>query len=338
MVGLRPLMLEVDCECDASLSLTWSFGPDGSLHHRPTDTKVSTDRGITFEGHEYRLSPEDIGICNTPVGSGCGGFVQKGVVKGGGSTVAVKTVRMDDKAKRDQLLSELKGLTQAEGNEFLVQWYAAFASKRANAVHIVLEFMDLGSLGDLRNRLGSDGVPALHLSCAAMQMTHGLDHLHGRRIIHRDIKPQNVLHNCIGQVKLTDFGISKSLDSWKTRTMSVVGTQAYMSPERCRGDEYSFNSDVWSLGMVIYEMASAVHPFADVASVIALFDALCQQPEPRLDPLQFLPSLCHFVERCLTRDISARPEASELSLHDFVTLDCGSLDEFAMWLATLPST
>jgi len=242
----------------------------------------------------------------------------------------------DDKSKRDQLLKELKGLTEAEGCEYLVQWYAAFASKKAHTVHVVLEFMDLGSLGDLRQRLDGDGVPVHHLSCVSMQMTRGLNHLHERRIMHRDIKPQNVLHNALGQVKLTDFGISKALNSWMCKAVSVVGTQAYMSPERCCGsDGYTFNSDVWSLGMVVYELASGLHPFNAVDSPIALFDALFQQPEPRLNPECFPLALCGFVERSLTRDASLRPDAFELLMHEFVSCDVGSLDEFAMWLATL---
>merc|ERR1719282_1155433 len=92
--------------------------------------------------------------------------------------------------------------------------------------------MDRGSLADLRKRLGTGGVPADHLACVLAQVTRGLHHLQLRRILHRDVKPENILHNNAGQVKLTDFGISKDLDSTVGVAATFVGTASYMSPER----------------------------------------------------------------------------------------------------------
>mmetsp|Transcript_96284 Transcript_96284/g.272171 ORF Transcript_96284/g.272171 Transcript_96284/m.272171 type:complete len:337 (-) Transcript_96284:79-1089(-) len=332
----KPLSLEIDdYDADGSMSMTWSFDAEGNMRHKPTNTMVSTDRGITFEGHEYQLCPEDIILGGTAVGSGYGGLVQKGIVKGGGSSVAVKTIRMDDKVKRDQLLSEIRGLTQAAGCPNLVQWYAAFASKKTSAVHVVMEFMDLGSLADLTYRLCGNGVPSPHLSCVVMQVARGLEHLHSRRLMHRDIKPHNILHNCLGEVKLTDFGITKVMEDRMSRTLSVVGTQTYMSPERCKGLGYTLKSDIWSVGMVVYEIAMGRYPFPDVSSFIELYDYLCQQPEPRLDPVRFPLPLCDFVECCLTRDVSERPEMDVLVKHAFVSQNVGTPEDFAMWLATI---
>merc|ERR1711972_1245053 len=137
-----------------------------------------------------KLSPDDIDFNDgSKLGAGAGGIVSKGVLKKTGELVAVKTIRIDSDDKRDQLLSEIKGLVQAEGCASLVQWYAGFASKMSASVHVVLEFMDLGSLADMKARLNGKGVPASKLSCAAQQIMEGINFLHKKRLLHRDVKP-----------------------------------------------------------------------------------------------------------------------------------------------------
>lgn len=331
------MTLDIDeVDNDASVSMTWSIDPSGTMRHKQTGTKVSPDTGITFEGHEYRLSPEDIELDpSSHLGAGACGVVQKGIIKKTGTPVAVKTVKVDDKGKREQLLNEIRGLVQAEGCPHLVQWYAGFVSKRTNAVHVALEFMDLGSLADLKKRLQGHGVPPVHLSCITSQIMKGLDHLHNRKLLHRDIKPENILHNRLGQVKLTDFGIAKDLDTTLAMAGTFVGTVTYMSPERCWAQDYSLASDIWSVGMVIYELATGKYPFADISTFPVLFEHLCEKPEPRLDSGKFPPELCDFVASCLTRDVAKRQDTHELCQHDFVTKDVGSLEALADLLASL---
>merc|ERR1711963_1233102 len=128
--------------------------------------QISSDKGITFQHHEYKLSPDDIEFKDgSTLGAGAGGVVSCGVIRKTGEQVAVKTIKMDEKAKREQLLNEIKGLIQAEGCPHLVQWYAGFASKLTNSVHVVLEFMDMGSLEDLKGHLRGGGVPTRELAC-----------------------------------------------------------------------------------------------------------------------------------------------------------------------------
>jgi serine/threonine protein kinase len=251
------------------------------------------------------------------LGAGAGGVVKKGVHKPTGMRVAVKTVKVDDKGKRQRMLSEIQGLIHAEGCPYLVQWYAGFLGKdTGGAVHIVVELMDLGSLADLRAR-SSDGVPPDRLACIAAQIVRGLRYLQSKHVLHRDVKPENVLHNRAGQVKLTDFGISKDLNSTVAAANTFVGTASYMAPERALGGDYSFKSDVWSAGIVIYELATGRYPY-NYKAFLDLYECLCEKPEPRLDAAAFPPLLCDFAARCLTRDLSSRPEAGALCGHGYV--------------------
>merc|ERR1712125_169246 len=111
----------------------------------------------------------------------------------------------------------------------------------------------------------------------------GLNFLHDAKLLHRDIKPENILHKASGEVKLTDFGISKELTMTADVAVTFMGTVTYMSPERCMGEDYGYKSDIWSVGMVLFELASGKYPFEDISSFPALFQALMDKPEPRLE-------------------------------------------------------
>mmetsp|Transcript_115232 Transcript_115232/g.298774 ORF Transcript_115232/g.298774 Transcript_115232/m.298774 type:complete len:733 (-) Transcript_115232:42-2240(-) len=325
-----------DCDDEASVSMTWTVDADGNVHNQRSGFHMSTEGDVTYGERQYKLSPEDIDFdAGSKIGSGAGGVVSRGILKKTGELVAVKTIRIDSDDKRDQLLSEIKGLVQAEGCTSLVQWYAGFASKVSASVHVVLEFMDLGSLADMKARLNGKGVPASKLSCAAQQIMEGIDFLHKKRLLHRDIKPPNILHNRKGEVKLTDFGLSRSMNNASLTAGTFVGTSTYMSPERCLGEDYGFASDIWSIGMVLFELATGRYPFGECKSFLALFDHLCEKPEPRLKVGQFPPELCDIVASCLTRDVSQRAASSALLQHDYVSKDVCAREEFSAWLASL---
>jgi serine/threonine protein kinase len=99
------------------------------------------------------------------------------------------------------------------------------------------------------------------LAKVALQILCGLSYMHSNNQIHRDIKPGNILTNIKGQVKISDFGISKELIDKEDFSKTFIGTRSYMSPERVEGENYSFVSDIWSFGLVMYELATAQFPY-----------------------------------------------------------------------------
>lgn len=96
--------------------------------------------------------------------------------------------------------------------------------------------------------------------CNALSLMHDKVQL-GKRIVHRDIKSHNIFLMKDGRVKLGDFGIVKVLENTKSKADTVIGTPYYFSPEMCRGDSYDEKTDVWSLGVVLYEMCQLEYPF-----------------------------------------------------------------------------
>jgi len=223
---------------------------------------------------------------------------------------------VEDKAKRSQLINDLHTLLLISKSAFLIQLYAAYVHKDTGCVHVALEYMDYGSLADVKHRIST--VPENLLALIMMQILEGLKTLHLSYVVHRDVKLGNILVNSEGKVKVTDFGISKELGDCAVCD-TFVGTATHMSPERVRGEDYSFAADIWSLGLCVYELASGQYPYGSIGSFPVLFDNLCNKPEPRLPARgRYTQTLEDFVKRCLQRLPHLRATAIQLQAHNFI--------------------
>ena len=126
--------------------------------------------------------------------------------------------------------------------------------------YIVFEYVEGENLKQLLERTGP--MPVRDALLLALQMARALVFAHGRGLIHRDVKPQNVLMNADGQAKMTDFGIARSVDvQGVTITGTVLGTSEYIAPEQARGERVNAQTDVYSLGVVLYELLVGGVPY-----------------------------------------------------------------------------
>mmetsp|Transcript_52275 Transcript_52275/g.138072 ORF Transcript_52275/g.138072 Transcript_52275/m.138072 type:complete len:347 (-) Transcript_52275:40-1080(-) len=317
------LQLETD-GATGTVEESWAVSEDGSLRHHGTGILIG-EAGLRQAGHDGRTAQEfmagsrDIEVDQTALlGRGAGGIVARGVHVPTGMVLAVKVVRVEDKAKRHQLINELQNLLQLAQSHFLIKLYAAYVHKDTGCVHVALEYMDYGSLADLKQKVPR--VAENMLALMMMQILEGLKTLHLSYVVHRDVKLGNILINSKGCVKVTDFGISKRLGDTSVCD-TFVGTATHMSPERVLGEDYSFAADIWSLGVCVFELASGRYPYGSLASFPVLFDNLCNKPEPRLEPggvSGFSLELCEFVECQLQRHPEKRLTAIQLQAHRYI--------------------
>ena len=254
------------------------------------------------------------------IGHGSSGIVQKVLHVPSDSVLALKIIPVEaDEVKRKQILLELKALHEA-AHPSVVSFYGAFY--REGAVHVALEYMD-ASLLDISRGVGA-ALPEDLLAAIAQPVLSGLVYMHREKhIIHRDIKPSNLLVDSSGNVKIADFGVSGELHHTLAKCASWVGTVHYMSPERIQGGSYSYDSDVWSFGITMLELATAAFPYPPERggrrlSFWDLLDAIVESPPPTPPP-HFGQPFHHLITACLQKEPSARATSTQLLHHPFIT-------------------
>ncbi|XP_060063676.1 dual specificity mitogen-activated protein kinase kinase 5-like isoform X1 [Ylistrum balloti] len=245
------------------------------------------------------------------LGKGNGGLVHRAYHKPTGTIMAVKVMKLDvDVDVQRQIISELEILSKCN-SPAIIDFYKAFFVE--NRISICTEYMDGGSL----DRYGQ--VPEPVLGRMAVYIIQGLCYMWSLKILHRDIKPSNILVNTSGQVKLCDFGVSVQLIESITRT--YVGTNAYMAPERIRGEEYSSPAEVWSLGFTLFELATGEIPYGNpksFATPVHLLNVIVSEEPPGLPAANFSPDFVHFVENCMRKSPAHRLTSELLKAHPFI--------------------
>ena len=161
---------------------------------------------------------------------------------------------------------------------------------------------------NLKTKIAQGPIPPDDAIRIAVQIAQGLSKAHKKGIIHRDIKPANIMISNDGIVKIVDFGIAKlSGPSRLTRTGTMMGTVAYMSPEQAKGGKVDHRTDIWSLGVVLYEMLTAQLPFKGEHEQAVIYSILNENPESISKHCKQCPSsLMNVVSRATEKDPAAR--------------------------------
>ena len=185
--------------------------------------------------------------------------------------------------------------------------------------------MDLYDGGTLKERISQGPLSVGEAIDIAVQASEGLAKAHEAGMVHRDIKPANILINRDGVVKIVDFGLAKLAGQTRvTRTGTTVGTVTYMSPEQARGGKLDGRSDIWSLGVVLYELITGESPFAADHEAAVMFRILHDDPPPVTATRSEAPiELNRIVEKCLAKNINERYKSTPDLLADLRRLQRG---------------
>ncbi|KAI7808902.1 putative mitogen-activated protein kinase kinase kinase 19, partial [Triplophysa rosa] len=284
----------------------------GELKYAQRSRSCSDDAAVTWTKGEV-------------LGKGAYGTVYCGLTSQG-QLIAVKQVVLDastseiSEREYDRLEREvdlLKNLQHAN----IVGFLGTALSE--NIVCIFMEYVPGGSIASILGRFGP--LPEKVFALYTRQILEGVAYLHANRVIHRDLKGNNIMLMPTGVVKLIDFGCARRINcltlsgSKGDLLKSVHGTPYWMAPEVINETGHGRKSDIWSIGCTMFEMATGKPPLAHMAKMAALFYIGARKGLMPSLPNDFSTNARDFVQACLTRDPRERPSAKELLRHPFIS-------------------
>ncbi|KAK7118510.1 hypothetical protein R3I94_022113 [Phoxinus phoxinus] len=259
------------------------------------------------------------------VGNGTYGQVYKGRHVKTGQLAAIKVMDVTGD-EEEEIKAEINMLKKYSHHRNIATYYGAFVKKNPpgmdDQLWLVMEFCGAGSVTDLIKNTKGNSLKEEWTAYICREILRGLTHLHQHKVIHRDIKGQNVLLTENAEVKLVDFGVSAQLDRTVGRRNTFIGTPYWMAPEVIACDEnpdatYDFKSDLWSLGITAIEMAEGAPPLCDMHPMRALF-LIPRNPAPRLKSKKWSKKFQSFIESCLVKNHNQRPSTEQLMKHPFI--------------------
>ena len=239
------------------------------------------------------------------LGRGTYGSVYKALRRGKKTPYAVKVINMKGMTKKQlhdcseevRILSSLK-------NENIVKYLDSFVDN--GKLYIVMEFVSNGTLYDFY-RSNKKRAEEAFVWTTLIRLTLALQYIHGKKILHRDVKSTNVFLDKNLKPRLGDFGVAKVLGASKKMARTVVGTPFYLSPELCQGRPYNDKSDIWALGIVMYELCMRAHPFV-ADSPIQLSQKIVGG---KFHPISgYSQDVAAIIHKCMAVNPLERPSAS----------------------------
>eukprot|EP00656_Telonema_subtile_P028402 TRINITY_DN3082_c0_g1_i1.p1 TRINITY_DN3082_c0_g1~~TRINITY_DN3082_c0_g1_i1.p1 ORF type:complete len:610 (-),score=188.55 TRINITY_DN3082_c0_g1_i1:393-2222(-) len=259
------------------------------------------------------LGAYDVG---KPIGKGQFSIVYKARNHADGTMMALKKVAMAkmEAKEQDKCLKEVR-LLESVQHPSIIRYFEAFIEDEE--LVIVCEWASGGDLRRVIKKANEQDPPCMFPETEIWRMfeqiVSGVQYMHTQRIMHRDIKPANVLIMGDGKLKLADLGLGRFFSDQTMQAYSKVGTPVYMSPEVLHGKGYDLKSDVWSLGCLLYELATLRTPFKSQGdNLYAIFKKINDCTYERLAEGKFSPELRKVVESILRTDPGTRPHTDDV--------------------------
>ncbi|KAL5282328.1 msn family protein [Megaselia abdita] len=259
------------------------------------------------------------------VGNGTYGQVYKGRHTKTGQLAAIKVMDVTED-EEEEIKLEINVLKKYSNHRNIATYYGSFIKKsppgKDDQLWLVMEYCGAGSVTDLVKSTKGQSLKEEWIAYICREMLRGLAYLHSNKVIHRDIKGQNVLLTDNAEVKLVDFGVSAQLDRTIGRRNTFIGTPYWMAPEVIACEEnqeatYDNRSDLWSLGITALEMAESQPPLCDLHPMRALF-LIPRNSPPRLKSKKWSKKFHSFIDTVLEKDYHQRPYTDQLLKHAFI--------------------
>nr|XP_051683718.1 nik-related protein kinase isoform X2 [Oryctolagus cuniculus] len=228
--------------------------------------------------------------------------------------------------EEEDLRTELNLLRKYSFHKNIVSFYGAFFKLsppgQRHQLWMVMELCAAGSVTDVVRMTRNQSLKEDWIAYICREILQGLAHLHAHRVIHRDIKGQNVLLTHTAEVKLVDFGVSAQVSRTNGRRNSFIGTPYWMAPEVINCDEdprrsYDYRSDVWSVGITAIEMAEGAPPLCNLQPLEALF-VILRESAPTVKSSGWSRKFHNFMGKCMIKNFLFRPTSANMLHHPFV--------------------
>lgn len=248
------------------------------------------------------------------VGCGATGSVYTAVDGLTSEKVAIKMIDIRKQSKKELILTEISVMKNKK-HANVVNYYDSYLVDE-NQLWVIMEYMQFGPLTDLVTTLIlREG----QIAVIVRETLKAIEFLHSNKIIHRDIKSDNILLGQDGQVKVIDFGFCAQLDNSEDKRRTFAGSPYWLSPEIITRKAYDTKTDIWSLGILIIEMLEGAPPYLNEAPLKAIY-LIASRGKPAINYDKLSPDLADFLDKCLNIDPEARATASELLTHPFLSL------------------
>ncbi len=229
-----------------------------------------------------------------------------------GRLVAVKILHHEGRAKA-RLLAEARATARAKHENIVVIYDIGMFHRRP---YIVLEYLPGQTLRSALSESRGRGLSRGFAHNIVISVVQALSAAHENGVVHRDLKPENIMLLDSGRIKVLDFGIARRIE--KDESDKPVGTFAYMSPEQWLGCDVDQRSDIWAVGMLLFEVLSGAHPLAPLATRDLSMIADLERPMPSLRELcAEFGGLCDIADRCLRKRKEERFESANQLLAAF---------------------
>jgi p21-activated kinase 1 len=255
------------------------------------------------------------------IGQGASGGVYTGYERGSNRLVAIKQMNLEQQPKKDLIINEIL-VMQDSSHPNIVNFIDSYLC--GGELWVVMEYMEGGSLTDVVTfNIMTEG----QIASVCRETLKGLQHLHSKGVIHRDIKSDNILLSNEGNIKLTDFGFCATINESQNKRTTMVGTPYWMAPEVVTRKEYGRKVDIWSLGIMAIEMIEGEPPYLTESPLRALWLIATTGTPSIKNEDELSPVFKDFLYFALKVDPEKRASAHDLLRHDFMKqcVDLGQL-------------